>query len=174
MRKILDLKGTELFPFLIMSTVVEEKINALLAVKFQEEGFEDCYLVDVVENNTKLQVFIDSDSSLDFRKCSRISRYLEAIIDEEDWYGPKYTLEVSSPGATRPLIPRQYKKHVGRKVKVKLTEEKIEGVLEAVFDDHIIVAYKKVEKQGKKKIRTEVKHEVQHSDIKEIKVKLSF
>ena len=163
--------------------VIDDKIKELLEEKYKEEAFADCFTVEIMQNNSKLQVFIDSDTSMSLGRCQKISRYLEAVIDEEGWLGEKYILEVSSPGATRPLIERQYHKHIGRKVKVKLGEkeeegilksEKVEGVLEAVESDKIIVAYQTIERIKKKKIKTDVKREIDFGDIKEIKVKISF
>lgn len=163
--------------------VVDDKIKALLEEKYKEEAFADCYTVEVLQNNSKLQVFIDSDTGMSLGRCQKISRYLEAPIDENGWLGEKYILEVSSPGLTRPLIERQYAKQIGRTVKIKLNEEevegvprseKVEGVLEAVETDKIIVAYQTVERVKKKKIKTDVKREIDFSDIKEIKVKISF
>lgn len=154
--------------------MIEDKIKELLEHKYKEEGFEDFFTVDIVQNNSKIQVFIDSDTKLNLAMCQKISRYLEAIIDEAGWLGEKYTLEVSSPGATRPLISRQYPKHIGRKVKAKTADEEYEGVLEKVENDKIVVAFTTVEKIKKKKIKTEVKKEIDFNDIHELKVIISF
>ena len=101
-----------------MSTFDLEK---LIAQKLEEEEFQDCYLVEVKgPNGGKLEVFIDSDSSMTFQKCQKMSRYLEAQIEEAKWLGEKYTLEVSSPGVGNPLkLKRQYAKNIGRKMEVK-------------------------------------------------------
>ncbi|MEM9824423.1 MAG: hypothetical protein AAF985_25280, partial [Bacteroidota bacterium] len=105
-------------------TVEIKKIEALLAEKFQEEEFTDCFLVDLhLSASNKLEIFVDSDSGITFKKCQQISRFLEKPIDEEGWLGEKYTLEVSSPGISRPLkFQRQYPKNIGRKLEVKLLE----------------------------------------------------
>ncbi len=154
--------------------MIVDQIKELLELKFQEEDFADCFTVEVLQNNSKVEVYIDSDDRLDLRKCQRISRYLESIIDEKGWLGEKYTLEVSSPGATRPLIVRQYPKHVGRKVKVKIEGEKLEGKLEQVNDSNIVISYTEIERVKKKKIKTLVTKTIDFDDIKEIKVIISF
>ena len=62
--------------------MVERKIEQLLLKKFEEEEYSDCYIIEVLQNNIKLQIFLDSDSNMDFTKCRKISRYLEEQIDE--------------------------------------------------------------------------------------------
>jgi len=154
--------------------VVEEKIKQLLEKKFEEKEYSDCFLIEITKNNSKVQVFIDCDSELTLKKCTRISRYLEHVIDEEGWLGEKYTLEVSSPGATKPLVTRQFPKHIGRKVKVKLDHGKVEGILKAVNENSVIVSYIEIERIKKKKIKTEIDKEIDFKDIKELKVIISF
>ena len=53
--------------------------------------------------------------------CSRASRALEAWLDAEGPLGPRYVLEVSSPGMDRPLRwPRHWAQFVGRDVNAKI------------------------------------------------------
>jgi len=60
--------------------------------------------------------------------CARLSRDLSTALDAEDLIDPRYTLEVSSPGADRRLAGEaDFRRHVGRKVKVKLTEPAADG-----------------------------------------------
>jgi ribosome maturation factor RimP len=49
--------------------------------------------------------------------CAKASRALEAWLDAEGVLGPRYILEVSSPGLDRPLRwPRHWARFVGREV----------------------------------------------------------
>ena len=70
---------------------VQEHILPLLESKFSEEGFEDCFLVELVFNDKikKLEVFIDADNGLAFDRCQKVSRYLESYIDEHNILGEK-------------------------------------------------------------------------------------
>lgn len=156
--------------------VIEDKIKALLEEKFQEEDFDDCYVIEVQQNNSKVQVFIDSDNNLSLGRCTKISRHLEAIIDEKEWLGPKYILEVSSPGASKPLVERQYKKHVGRKVSIQLEgeEEPLEAELKEVAEDKLRVFYIVITREKKKKIKNEIDRWIDFANINEIKVIISF
>ena len=154
--------------------MIENKITTLLQAKFEEPEYQDCFIVDIAQNNTKVEVYIDCDSGLSLGKCQKLSRYLEGIIDEEAWLGPKYILEVSSPGLTRPLIPRQYAKNIGRKVKVQTETETFEGVLDKVENEAVFISFTTVEKIEKKKVKTDVVKEIHFDDIKEIKIIISF
>lgn len=156
--------------------MIEDKLKTILEAKFLEEEFSDCYIIDIKQNNTKVQVFIDSDNDLSLGRCTKISRYLESIIDEKNWLGPKYVLEVSSPGADKPLVVRQYKKHIGRNVSIELTDDHkhVKGELKEVGDDKLCVFYIEVHKEKKKKIKTEVNRWIDFSNINKIKVIISF
>lgn len=156
--------------------MVVEKITDLLEEKFSEEAFSDCFLVDINHSNKKLEVFIDSDSGINFEKCQKISRYLEQFLDEEGWLGEEYVLEVSSPGVGRPLkLKRQYPKNIGRKVEVFLREgETTEGVLTAVDEEGITLEAKVRRKEGKRKKTETVERIIPFTAIKKTVVKVSF
>ena len=156
---------------------MESRIKALLEEKFKEEAFADCFLVATsIKKGNKLEVFIDSDSGMTFKKCQQLSRYLEQFIDEEQWLGEKYTLEVSSPGITRPLMfIRQYYKNINRTLTVKLKDgSKKEGVLKTVSDQEITIEEKIKIQKGKKK-KTELQlTAIPFNQIKESVVKILF
>ena len=156
---------------------MEEKIIHLLEEKFQDEGFEDLYLEELTFNpaNKKLEIFLDSDTTLTVGQCSRINKYLQKHIDEEGWLGEKYTLDVSSPGIGKPLkFKRQYLKNVGRKVEIKTESSGIrEGSLIEVHEEFLVIE-EKVKADPKKKKKILQKAEIQFSDIKQTKVKISF
>lgn len=155
---------------------IEEKINHLLAEKFQEEDFTDCFLVGIELHKNKLDVFIDSDSGLSLRQCQGVSRYLESYLDEEQVLGEKYTLEVSSPGLSRPLkMVRQYKKNIGRKLKIALqdgTEKTAE--LKAVGESSITVEEILTVREKKKKKKITVQTELPFDEINKAIVVIGF
>lgn len=157
--------------------VIEHKIEILVLDKFKEEGWEDCFVVEINHHSNKLDVFIDSDSGISFDKCRKVSRHIEAVLDEELWLGEKYTLEVSSPGISRPLqLKRQYVKNIGRGLKVKFPvgEGKEEGKLIAVEEDHITLERLEVRKEGKKKIKEMISIDIPFDRIREATVQISF
>ncbi len=158
---------------------VKEHILPLLESKFSEEGFEDCFLVELVFNDKtkKLEVFIDADNGLAFDRCQKVSRYLESYIDEHNILGEKYILEVSSPGISRPLVfLRQYAKNVGRKVEITMNDgTQIVGTLtHAGPEDNITLEYETKRKEGKKNIKEQIVQTINLADIKKTIVKISF
>ena len=156
---------------------MEHKIIAYLEEIFKIEGFEDCFLVDLTQGgNHKLTVFLDSDSGMSFSKCQKISRQLEARIEEEGMMPEKYTLDVSSPGIERPLkFKRQYIKNVGRKMEVLDAEgESYTGELTEVQDDRIKLEYKERIKEGKKKRTVTIEKEILFDSINKAIVKAKF
>jgi ribosome maturation factor RimP len=156
---------------------LEEKIIDLLDQKFAEPEFSNCFWIDVkLHANKKLEVLIDCDEGVSFEQCRRISRYLESFIDEGNWLGEKYVLEVSSPGADRPLkLARQYPKHIGRKLEVKTkTGETYEGRLTEVTEEQISLLYKVRRKEGKRKVTEEVTTVIPFVELEQAKVKISF
>jgi len=157
--------------------VIEQKIENLVTTRLAEEDFADCFLVEIkLQANNVLKVFIDSDSGLVVDQCRRISRYLESYLDEEQWLGEKYTLEVSSPGIDRPLrLKRQYHKNIGRTLLVETKEGlKREGVLVEVVEDGFFIEEKIVTKIGKKRKREIVKSLIPFEIAEKVKVKISF
>ncbi len=146
-----------------------------MEAKFQEEAYRQCFPIEVKQNNTKLQVFIDSDEGVTFDTCQRISRYLEEHLDREGWLGEAYTLEVSSPGLSRPLkFPRQYPKHLGRKVEVTADGETLRGTLVEVGEKGIVLERKERRKEGKRKVTETVRREIAFDSIQKTIVKASF
>lgn len=104
----------------------------------------DLYVVDVEVRGQKgsrvIEVFADADEGAGLDDLAKLSRELEFLLDTEDLVKGRYTLNVSSPGADRPLrLPRQYRQHLGRPLKV--TTEAPDGpnartgTLAAVYDD---------------------------------------
>ena len=83
-----------------IKTTVEEMVQPYL----DEHGFE---LVDVEYvkegSNWFLRVFVDKDGGIDIDDCGLISEHLSQKLDENDPIPTAYFLEVSSPGAERPL-----------------------------------------------------------------------
>ena len=142
----------------------------------ESEDFQDCFVVDVNQSNTKLDIFVDSDSGMTFRKCQRISRFVEAYLDEEQPLGEQYTLNVSSPGVDRPLkFHRQYVKNVGRSLDVTTTEgDQFSGELKSVTEDSIVLEGKVRIQEGKRKKTVVQETEVPLANIKKAIVKISF
>src|SRR2546430_15318938 len=53
--------------------------------------------------STTLRVRIDRPEGVTLDDCERVSKSLSALLDQADPFPTRYELEVSSPGAERPL-----------------------------------------------------------------------
>jgi ribosome maturation factor RimP len=157
---------------------MEARISDLLDECFKEPEFADCYMIDInlIPKGNKLEVFVDSDSGMTFGKCQKISRYLESHLDENKWFGEDYTLEVSSPGISRPLkLPRQYVKNKGRDIEITTKEgTKKEGKLIEATDFAATVEELVITKEGKKKKKEIVQTIIPYDDIKKAVIKIQF
>lgn len=161
---------------LYMVSELEDKIRELLEQKFAEPGFSDCFVVEVKIGARKLEVFLDSDTSITFETCHRVSRHLEPYLDESLAMGADYILEVSSAGVGKPLLlPRQYAKNKGRELEVKLKNgEKLEGLLQEAGDVGIELVQNVVVKEGKKKKQQTIVHSIPYEDMQKAIVKIRF
>ena len=92
--------------------------------------------------STTLRVRIDKAEGVTLDDCERVSKSLGALLDQADPFPTRYELEVSSPGAERPLRNLdEYLRFVGRRANVRYrvgdSEQVAEGQLAAVSDDMI-------------------------------------
>lgn len=129
---------------------VEEILNPILL----EERLE---LIDI-EFHPKgkrwlLRIYIDKQRGVNIADCETVSRELGRVLDVENLFEHAYTLEVSSPGLTRPLRKiEDFEKHKGKLCKV-ITKEQLFGRND--FEGEIIKTYEdKVEIKGKSDVFT--------------------
>jgi ribosome maturation factor RimP len=112
----------------------------------------DLYVVDVDVRgrlgSRVVEVFVDADAGAGLDALTEVSGRLGFLLDTEDFIAGHYTLNVSSPGADRPLaLPRQYPQHVGRTHRVSYQadandpgeEVTLTGPLKAAGPDAITV-----------------------------------
>jgi ribosome maturation factor RimP len=71
---------------------------------------------------TLLQIFVDADGGIGLDEIADISTAISTKLDQIDLFGAApYTLEVSSPGADRPLTaPKHWRRAAGRLVRAHL------------------------------------------------------
>ena len=99
-----------------------DTIKSLVEEELQDSPY---FLVDIVggDRSRKIRVLIDGDEGVTVDQCSKVSRSVSKVVDEETFEADPFILEVSSPGADEPLInKRQYNKHIGRKLDVETAE----------------------------------------------------
>ncbi|AQQ53721.1 ribosome maturation factor RimP [Planococcus lenghuensis] len=92
----------------------------LVDVEFVKEG-----------KNWFLRVYVDNpESTIDIEQCAAVSEKLSEELDARDPIEQNYFLEVSSPGAERPLKKeRDFANAIGKYVYIK-TYEPIDGLKE--------------------------------------------
>lgn len=107
-----------------IKTVVEAMVTPYL----NSNGFELVDIEYVKEgSNYFLRVFVDKEGGIDIDECGKISEFLSEELDKNDPVSDAYFLEVSSPGAERPLKkPEDVRKAVGKHVYIT-TYEPIDG-----------------------------------------------
>lgn len=139
------------------------------------EEHDSLFLIDfTVGGHNAVRVVLDGDEGVDLDDCIRISRAIEHGLDREK---EDFALEVTSAGATSPLKTfRQYKKNIGRKLKICTEREELEGNLAQVFENSITLEWKAREPKpvGKGKTTVRKQRNIVLSDIKEAKVILKF
>lgn len=175
-RKSESAKGDNGFPFLLSKLIRHLGIEEIIVRGIEELELTNTFLVEVKVKGKKIEVFVDSDEGINLQMCQRLSRWVEATLDENSMFGDEYTLEVSSPGVGTPLkLQRQYPKNIGKIIEVKYGDgEQVRGVLTKVNPESIEVSYESKIKEGKKTKKVTEQKEVKFEDIIESRIKISF
>ena len=149
-----------------------------IVIKLVDEAVQEnqeLFLIDlkILSDNT-IKVIVDGDKGVQLKECIRISRHVEHNLDRET---TDFSLEVTSPGATEPLVnKRQYSKNLGRTLEIKTETENFEGKLVKSDDKEIIIEWKTREQKpiGKGKVTVIKTAVLPYGDIKQAKVKIKF
>ncbi|MDA9230325.1 ribosome maturation factor RimP [Alphaproteobacteria bacterium] len=114
----------------IVQPVVEDAGFHLVRIRMTGEGTK--MIMQVMADNEEGELRIED--------CEAISRGLSALLDVESPITAAYSLEVSSPGAARPLTrPIDFERWVGQEAKVELLhaiegQRRFRGVVEGYED----------------------------------------
>lgn len=153
--------------------MLKDKVEVLLDKALAQN--KSLFLIDFsVGLDNKIKVVLDGDNGVNLEDCIEVSRAIEHQLDREE---EDFALEVTSAGATSPLVlPRQFKKNLGRKIKVITQDGEIEGTLTAATEEAITLEWKAREPKpvGKGKHTVQKKQELGLSEINEAKVVLKF
>ena len=99
---------------------IQAEIEAQLA---QSEPDVEVLLAELLGGNL-VRVFIDHPDGVSLALCERVTRELEGIRE-------RYALEVSSPGAERPLTrPDHFRRYLGRRARVRTRGDQPAGAAE--------------------------------------------
>jgi len=92
-----------------------------------------------------VRVLVDADGGVNLDDVAVVSREISAALDAAEERGEEiiageYQLEVGSPGVDRPLmLPRHWRRNVGRLVAVTVAGRGLTGRLTAADDDGIVL-----------------------------------
>ena len=119
-------------------------IRELLEPTVNHMGYELYSLDQSGYSGRSLRISIDHIEPITIEDCERVSRVAGPLIDHSNLIDGPYDLEVSSPGAERPLRNHgEYERFNGKRVNVRYrtgeTETVIEGQLVAVDEAGIAV-----------------------------------
>jgi ribosome maturation factor RimP len=114
-----------------VNTVSTEQLTELVQPSLRHLGLE---LVDLQwrpGRSSVLRLVIDSAAGVTLDDCERVSHAVGAVLDAYDPITGRYALEVSSPGAERPLrSDAEWQAAIGRRVNVRLRSGDAELVVE--------------------------------------------
>ncbi|MEV0574340.1 MULTISPECIES: ribosome maturation factor RimP [unclassified Streptomyces] len=108
-----------------MSTTQSERLRGLVEPLVSAEQL-DLEEIEVSRAGRRrvLRIIVDSEEGVELDACADLSRAISARLDETDAMGEdEYVLEVSSPGADRPLTEhRHYVRATGRLARITPNE----------------------------------------------------
>ena len=114
-----------------MNTVSTEQLTELVQPSLRHLGLD---LVDLQwrpGRSSVLRLVIDSADGVSLDDCERVSHAVGAVLDAYDPIAGRYALEVSSPGAERPLRTElEWQSAVGRRVNVRVRSGDAELIVE--------------------------------------------
>lgn len=155
------------------ANMLKEQVLGLLKNVFDADPALFLLELNVTADN-QIRIVLDGDNGVSLKDCMKVSRAVEHGLDRE---ATDFSLEVSSAGATAPLLlPRQYRKNIGRKMAVKAGANSYEGKLTAADEKSITLEWKSREPktEGKGKVTVQKRQEIALSEIEEAKVVLKF
>ncbi len=104
-----------------MDDEILQRVRTIAEPILSEEGME---LLEVEYRRESrgwiLRLYIDKQGGVTLDDCTRVSREVGRNLDVEDFIPSAYTLEISSPGLTRPLkTAKDFLRYRNRLVHVK-------------------------------------------------------
>lgn len=114
----------------LVKPIIEKLDYTLYDVQYVKEG-----------NDYYLRIIIDKNDGISIDDCEKVNNEINDILDEADFIGDAYFLEVSSPGLERILRKTEhFKQQLGNKIRIKLfkpinKQKQYEGILKSYTED---------------------------------------
>ena len=159
---------------LFIKMTFKEKVKNLLDKALEENT--QLFLIDLdFSESNKISVILDGDSGVNLQDCINVNKFLDSGLETED---VEYSIEVASAGVSSPLkLVRQYKKNIGRTVKVKtISQGDFEASLSNADEQTATLSWSSREPKevGKGKVTVQKTITIPYTDIKEAVVIISF
>jgi ribosome maturation factor RimP len=162
----MHLRGPKVPSFIDKKMIAEKQLSEIVSAHL--DGTPIFLVEATIRSGNRLFVFIDGDQGVTVDDCKALNRYIESKLDRET---EDYDLTVSTAGADNPLkFPRQYHRHAGRELELKLTDgTSLTGKL-----IHSDLQNIEIEPASTKKERKSENIVLAFSQIEEARIKLSF
>ena len=107
------------------------RIRDLLEPTLKHMGYEIYALDQAGPGGRTLRISIDHNEPITIEDCERVSRVAGPLLDHSNLIEGPYELEVSSPGAERPLrSQKEYERFNGKRVNIRYRSGEAETVIE--------------------------------------------
>ena len=128
---------------------LESTVKNLIEKPLEALGYTEVEVKFVKEFGTQyLRVMVDKDDEvIDLDEIVKVNDIVSPILDEADLIKTNYVLDVTTFGAEKPIDVAKLEKYVGRYINIHLSNphkglNNIEGTLESVDNDKVVVSYK--------------------------------
>ena len=128
---------------------LESTVKNLIENPIKALGYTQVDVKFVREFGTNyLRVMVDKDDEgIDLEQIMQVNDIVSPILDEADLIQSNYVLDVTTFGVEKPIEVSKLEKYVGKYINIHLTHPYkglniIEGTLESVDNDKIVISYK--------------------------------
>ena len=128
---------------------LESTVKNLIEKPLEALGYSEVEVKFVREFGTQyLRVMVDKDDEvIDLDEIVKVNDIVSPILDEADLIKTNYVLDVTTFGAEKPIDVAKLEKYVGKYINIHLTHPYkglniIEGTLESVTNDNVVMSYK--------------------------------
>ena len=128
---------------------LESTVLNLIEKPLKALGYSEVEVKYVNEFGTNyLRVMVDKDDEvIDLDEIMKVNDIVSPLLDEADLIKTNYVLDVTTFGAEKKIDVAKLEKYVGRYINIHLTNpykglNVIEGTLESVDNDNIVISYK--------------------------------
>ena len=128
---------------------LESAVKNLIEKPLKALGYSEVEVKFVNEFGTNyLRVMVDKDDEvIDLDEIMKVNDIVSPLLDEADLIKTNYVLDVTTFGAEKAIDVSKLEKYVNRYINIHLTNpfkglNIIEGTLESVDNDIIVISYK--------------------------------